>query len=188
MKIKVIVGSTSKHKIEAVRDACRMLGIYAHVDGCAARSGVNEQPFGLIETRCGAYARAFGAEGHDLTADVAIGIESGIVELHDPAWRGGTHPGEYVDMAVVAVRAKSYASATISAGHAVSADDVNEARRRGFDKHTVSSVTRERTGCDATDSTPHYTGGWVTRRECLAQAVKVALAQWMAATGATSTG
>lgn len=177
--IRIVVGSTSKHKIAAVRDACEALGITAEVFGYQALSAVNEQPYGPIETRCGAYARASQAWQHAGPVDAAVGIESGVFPLHDEGWLGGSHPGEYIDAAVVAIRADEYAEFAMSAGHAVEPADVNEARRRGFDKHTVSSVTRERTGCDATDSTPHYTGDRVARRELLAQAVKIGLAQWL---------
>jgi hypothetical protein len=67
-----------------------------------------------------------------------------------------------------------------SAGMPVNYGDVEVARERGFDKHTVASVTAERTGCDPNDATPHYTGGRMTRADLLKQAVKLTVAQWMA--------
>ena len=88
--------------------------------------------------------------------------------------------GTYFDFAIVVVRAPfRQLFHAISAGHEVATHDVETARGRGFDKHTVSSVTRERTGCDATDSTPHYTGDRVRRAELLRQAVKIAIAEWL---------
>jgi hypothetical protein len=58
--------------------------------------------------------------------------------------------------------------------------DVAEARRRGFDKCIVSTITRERTGCDDTDTAPYHTNGNVTRVDCLEIAVRIALAQYFA--------
>ena len=178
-KILIRVGSLSEHKIGAVRDACEALGIDADVVGIAAKSGVNEQPLGAFETTYGAKVRANEAwRSSEGVPDIAIGIESGIIPLVDPQ-RDGIEE-EYVDCAFVCLRAGEYRILTQSAGHMVDPQDVREARRRGFDKNTVSSVTRERTNCDATDSTPWYTGGMVSRKECLQHAVKIALAQFLA--------
>lgn len=177
-KLLIHVGSTSEHKIAAVRAACEELCLQAEIVGVAVPSGVNEQPYGLIETRCGAYGRAYLARRANGSADIYVGIESGVFPLYDEGWRGGTYPGEHVDAAIVTVVDRgTYADHAISSGSSVVSADVEEARRRGFDKHTVSSVTHERTGCSATDSTPHYTGGRVHRKECLQQAVKIALSQ-----------
>jgi non-canonical (house-cleaning) NTP pyrophosphatase len=182
--VKIVIGSTSIHKIGAVQDACAALQIHAEVRGYAAKSNVNEQPYGPIETRCGAHNRAGEAWRNRIVGEVvAIGIESGVFPLHDPGWLGGSHPGEYIDAAIVVAMGYGVSVAALASGHSVDPSDVEIARLRGFDRHTVSSVTRERTGCDATDSTPLYTGGKVGRRECLAQAVKIALASLLVQTG-----
>jgi len=178
-KILIRVGSLSEHKIGAVRDACEALKIDAEIVGIAAKSGVNEQPFGAFETTYGAKARANDAwRSGGSVPDIAIGIESGIIPLVDPHREGVDE--EYVDCAFVCLRAGEYRILTQSAGHMVDPQDIREARRRGFDKNTVSSVTRERTNCDATDSTPWYTDGMISRKECIQQAVKIALAQFLA--------
>lgn len=179
-KLLIHVGSTSEHKIGAVRAACEELCLHVEIVGFPAPSGVNEQPYGIEETAYGAGARALGAWNYGPhRPDLSIGIESGIVCLQKEEREGIKH--QFVDMAVVVLRGPmGMTFPAMAAGHSVDPSDVEVARLRGFNQHTVSSITRERTGCSATDSTPHYTGGRVHRKECLQQAVKIALSQWLA--------
>lgn len=179
----IYVGSTSEHKLRAVREACAELGIEVEIVGIKTDSRVNEQPEGDIEIRMGALGRATDAwwqnyAPHVNHPDISIGIENGIVQSVF-----GTKPehDRFVDYAVVVLYNGSEAIEARSAGMMICTSDVMSARWRGFDKHTVASVTSERTGCDATDATPHYTGGRMTRAELLKQAVKLALCQWLAA-------
>lgn len=182
-KLLIHVGSTSAHKIAAVRRACEELGLDAEIVGLKATSGVNEQPEGLAETRLGARNRAERAwlDG-PRTPDVALGIENGIVSAD--ATITADRPNESApifDLAFVVARAPTGTRFhAMSAGHEIDPEDVEEARSRGFDEHTVGSVTAERTGCEATDQVPYYTGGRATRAELLRQAVMLTLAQWLA--------
>jgi non-canonical (house-cleaning) NTP pyrophosphatase len=174
--LKVVVGSTSEHKLRAVREALDELSIKAEVTGAAVPSGVNEQPVKTAERDEileGAMNRASLAHEGGVF-DISIGIENGIESQKTDKL---AFVSEFAR--VVLLRPKDTFIAT-SAGHPVNIIDAEEARRRGFDKHTVASVTAERTGCDATDATPHYTGGRMTRVECLKQAVKLVLCQWLA--------
>jgi non-canonical (house-cleaning) NTP pyrophosphatase len=177
--LKVVVGSKSEHKLKAVREALDELSIKAEVVSVAAPSGVNEQPVKSPERDevfDGAMNRASLAH-EDGEFHLSIGIENGI-EFKK------TNTLAFVsDFAQVVLLATRGAYVATSAGHAVDIADAEEARRRGFDKHTVASVTAERTGCDATDATPHYTGRRMTRVELLKQAVKLALCQWLAGGG-----
>jgi non-canonical (house-cleaning) NTP pyrophosphatase len=176
-KLLIHVGSTSEHKLAAVRGACEDLCLRAEVAGFPTASGVNEQPEGVEEAFSGASTRALGAwRAVNATPVISVGIESAIVKTHSIL---EYQTENWVDAAVVIVYDAPHRFQALSAGHAIDTIDVEEARWRGFDKHTVSSVTRERTGCDPNDSTPVYTGGRVTRVECLRQAVKIALAQWL---------
>jgi non-canonical (house-cleaning) NTP pyrophosphatase len=179
------VGSESEHKLAAVRGACEDLCLRARVVGFKTASRVNEQPSGLRETRRGAENRADGAwketTDGDRRCDLALGIENGVVDLADDV-----RLDPVVDMAVVSVAASNRHGlnrrrfVVVSGGYQIEHGDVDEARIRGFDEHTVGSVTAERTGCDGSDATPFYTGGRVSRAELLRQAVKTALALWMA--------
>jgi len=174
--LKVVVGSKSEHKLRAVREALDELSIKAEVEGVAARSGVNEQPEKTAERDEileGAMNRAsIFLPPNEIPTSIRIGIENGIESQFN---------GEVVlDFAVAALGYGGKWIFARSAGMQVNQWDVDEACRRGFDKHTVASVTAERTGCDATDATPHYTGGRMTRTELLKQAVKLVLCQWLA--------
>jgi len=76
---RVVVGSTNPVKIAAVRAVLARSGNGALVEGIAVASGVRDQPEGDEETIRGATQRAKAAL--DVTdADLAIGIEGGIVE------------------------------------------------------------------------------------------------------------
>lgn len=182
MKQLVYVGSTSEHKLRAVREALDELSIPAEVIGVKAPSGVNEQPVKSRENDEileGATNRARNALiDAPLSAmarnPIFIGIENGV------EFTKSSTTALVNDLAtIVIIDENSVWHFANSAGHPVNYGDVEEARSRGFDKHTVASVTRERTGCDATDATPHYTGYRMTRVELLKQAVKLALCQWL---------
>jgi inosine/xanthosine triphosphatase len=85
----VVVGSTNPVKIAAVAAVLERTGSRAHVDGIAVPSGVRDQPEGDDETIRGATQRARAAL--DATdADLAVGIEGGVVEenghLRTCAW------------------------------------------------------------------------------------------------------
>ncbi|MES2524838.1 MAG: inosine/xanthosine triphosphatase [Gemmatimonadota bacterium] len=78
----MVVGSANGVKIAAVRAVLARLGVDAICDGVAVPSGVPEQPWGDDETQRGAEARARAAL--ELTgADLAVGLEGGVVALDD---------------------------------------------------------------------------------------------------------
>lgn len=173
--VRAAIGSTSIHKIGAVKEAFEELGIHIEAAGIKVSSGVNEQPVKTAERDEileGAMNRASLAhEGGEY--DCSIGIENGI-EFQK------TDTIAFVsDFARVVLLTSKATIVTTSAGHTVNIEDAEEAQRRGFDKHTVASVTAERTGCDKNDATPYYTNGKITRADLLKQAVKLAIAQWM---------
>jgi non-canonical (house-cleaning) NTP pyrophosphatase len=187
--LKVYVGSTSEHKLRAVRETFAELGIEAEVAGVKAPSGVTEQPVKSPENDEiweGATNRAVYAQAnvpipwvsHPGASMMYIGIENGI------EFTKSSTTALVLDLASVVVIDKNnlwyFAN---SAGLPVNYADVEEARSRGFDKNTVASVTSERTGCDATDATPVHTGYRMSRVELLKQAVKLALCQWLATNG-----
>ena len=72
----IAVGSTNKVKLEAVKEAIRIIGINAEVIGLNVDSGVPPQPF-CHETFIGAKNRAYNAL-RITKADLGIGIEGGI--------------------------------------------------------------------------------------------------------------
>ena len=75
-----VVGSTNPVKIGAARAVLARLSPAVSVHGVAVASGVPDQPWGDDETIRGARARAVAALATDADAELAIGIEGGVVE------------------------------------------------------------------------------------------------------------
>ena len=173
MDVRFIVGSMSRHKIGAITAACRALGLGGEVVGLSVPSGINEQPYGLDETRQGASARARKARTASPGADGWFGIESGIVSAGLA----------YFDITFVVLRLDDQVFEAIAAGPQLDPSDVQAAIERGFATTTVGSVMAKRTGSDATDPTAHITNGRVTRADLIQQAALIVLAQCAVARG-----
>src|SRR4029453_12172991 len=73
------VGSTNPVKVAAVSAVLARSGCTAYVEAMAVPSGVRDQPVGDAETILGATQRAQAAL-RATGADLAIGIEGGVVE------------------------------------------------------------------------------------------------------------
>jgi inosine/xanthosine triphosphatase len=78
----VAVGSTNPVKLAAARTVIGRVAPSARVESRKIPSTVRDQPFGDDETIRGALARAHGAR-QALEADLGIGLEGGVVEMHD---------------------------------------------------------------------------------------------------------
>lgn len=75
----VVVGSTNPVKVAAVKAVIQRVWPSCEVLGIAAESGVPAQPFGDAETQQGALARARVGINSDPVADLAVGLEGGVV-------------------------------------------------------------------------------------------------------------
>lgn len=167
----MIVGSMSRHKLEAVRRACSRIGMRsAIVSGMRTDSGQNEQPVGFDETFDGALARARSVK--DRYPDrVAIGVESGILRI-------GEGDPITCDMAVIVVLAEpGVRIVTTSSALVIPERFVEMAESRGFGNTTMGSVIASELGGDPADPHSLLTGGRVSRVETLADALCVALRQ-----------
>lgn len=82
----VAVGSTNRVKIGAVRAVLERAACTAHVEGLQVPSDVPDQPWGDEQTARGARTRAERALAA-LGADLALGIEGGVVEEADGTLR-----------------------------------------------------------------------------------------------------
>lgn len=167
----MVVGSMSRHKLDAVRWACDRIGmISAIVSGIRTDSGQNEQPVGFDETFDGASARARSVK--DRYPDrVAIGIESGIFRI-------GEDDPVTCDMAVVVVLTEhGVRIMTTSSALVIPERFVEMAESRGFGNTTVGSVIASELGGDPADPHSLLTGGLVSRMETLADALCVVLSQ-----------
>lgn len=83
---RVVVGSTNPVKIAAVRAVVLRVAPDALVEGVAVASGVPDQPLGDAETQAGARTRAHAVLA-STDAELAIGLEGGVVELPDGSMR-----------------------------------------------------------------------------------------------------
>jgi len=166
----LMLGSTSVHKLEALKDACSRIGLDIDINSSSAESEVNAQPYGFDETYTGALNRARNAQKQSPDSP-ALGIENGVVPVGD----------KFVDLAVVVVLmpdGKSFMST--SAGIEFPKEAVERARAKGFDTTTVGSVIAETMGGSGTDPHSFLTGGKVSRREILTHAIEAALSQAIA--------
>ncbi len=77
----VVVGSENPVKIAAVQAVIARCAPNAIVRGVAVESGVPDQPVGDEETQTGARQRARAALALTPTAQLAVGLEGGVVEL-----------------------------------------------------------------------------------------------------------
>ena len=165
-KINIVLGSTSTHKLDAVQQACKKLGLEATVTGAKTSSGQNEQPVGLKETFDGALTRAVSARSQNPDS-VAIGIESGIFRF-----------GITLDIAIVVILTSDGRQiVTNSEGIQFPEEYVKTAEERGFKTTTVGSVITEQLGGDPTDPHSILTNGKVTRTMTLVNALMIALQQ-----------
>jgi len=170
-EITITLGSTSKHKLTAVKQACEQLGLTASLVGVKAASGQNEQPVGLSETFQGALNRAQGAKAQNPKA-IAIGIEGGIF-ITDSEQLPLT-----VDLAVIVVLTPDGRRIiTTTPGIVFPEDYVEIAKKRGFITTTVGSVIAEKLGGDPTDPHSTLTNRAVSRSKTLVDGLVVALTQ-----------
>jgi|GEM_PF-1477991 len=162
--IRIVVGSRSPLKIAAVKAAVDSLGLAAEILGIETDSRVPPQPFGLVETKNGALARAIAA--HDMDGGAyAVGIENGLLK-EDGATR---------DAACVAVLTPSVdLFHALSDGVLVPEELVRAAWASG-QAVTAGALEAARSGCDPADPHRVWSGGKTDRATLLADAVREAL-------------
>ena len=77
-RVRIVVGSASVLKLDAVHAALEMLGLEGEVVAIEAPSGVPNQPYGRTETLEGAENRARAARDKAEGA-YAVGVENGLI-------------------------------------------------------------------------------------------------------------
>lgn len=82
-----VVGSTNPVKIAAVRAVIHHVWPLCEVKGILAESGVADQPYGDADTQRGARSRAQFALDAVTDADLAVGLEGGVVVEPDGSMR-----------------------------------------------------------------------------------------------------
>lgn len=168
MPTRIAVGSTSLIKVDAVREALFGLGMEVEVVSASVPSGVSEQPR-ENETVLGARNRAAGAR-EAFPGAWAVGIESGIFD----------EGKNWSDRGVICLISPTGDTHVVrTEGVTLYVRDVEEARRRGFDRTTIGSVMAERTGCDPADPHAMLFGGGKSRRAILQVALATLFREFM---------
>jgi non-canonical (house-cleaning) NTP pyrophosphatase len=166
---KILVGSWSPIKLEASGDAVREIGLPIAVAAVESFSNVNVQPEGYGEIMKGAQVRAeFAFATHaDEDTLAALGIENGVVRKQ----------GRYYDIAAIQlVRPSGLSLIAWSKPFPLPEMFVTEAWKRGFHRTTVGRVIAEYAAvwgaeCDHHDPHAFLTGGEVTRKMILTEAI-----------------
>lgn len=163
MGLTFSLGSTSRLKVAAVRQALGELGIHAEVHAIPVSSGAPAQPVG-VQTAIGAKNRALFAQRMS-PGSWGIGIESGVFDSQF----------HWEDRAIVCLVAPNGADVWLTESEPLRLEvrDVEEARRRGFETTTVGAMLAHRTGGKSDDPHIHYT--LQSRREYIRKAVIAAI-------------
>lgn len=161
--MKIILGSKSEIKRQAVEDACRELGIEFELICVDVSSGVNSQPVG-DEAGKGARNRALAARKLHPGA-YAIGIENGILEI-------GDFEDKWVDRAVLGViTPDGYELSAVTPQVVVPSMAVNESRSMAWGITIGEVLASMHDGCDPQAPHSFLTEGKLSRRGMLAQAL-----------------
>jgi inosine/xanthosine triphosphatase len=171
---RAIVGSENPVKVAAVRAVLARCSPDVMVGGVAVPSGVPEQPWGDAETRAGATERARRALAADADADLAVGIEGGVVREPD---------GSVMSCAWAAIVDRA---GTVSVGGSlalplppavVSLLDAGIELGHAMDQVAGTSGTKHGGGAVGL-----LTAGLITRQQAYEQLVTYALSRWLGRT------
>jgi non-canonical (house-cleaning) NTP pyrophosphatase len=156
--MKIVLGSTSPHKLEALSRAIRILNLKSEITELSVKSEVSLVPQNFDETFRGAYNRAKNASIVYPDANYYLGIESGLITLSE-----NIPP---IDLAVCVFRNKdTIVSIGTSPGLMYPYSDFSEAKKTNSDC-LANKGSIIKTG-DPSD--PHFeiTHGRISRAELL---------------------
>ncbi|MFA5551897.1 MAG: inosine/xanthosine triphosphatase [Trueperaceae bacterium] len=185
--LNVALGSRSPAKLAAVAAAFALVGerltatgynpFELSLEGVNAASGVADQPWGEADTRQGALNRAEAALAAGPTAQLALGIEAGVVE--EPGWPLWTFAW------VVILGRDGVRGAARSATFAVP-EQLAAGVRSGLELgDALDAAYGLRRAKDGPGAVGVLTGGLVDRPELYRTAVLLALTPWLQPRGAT---
>ncbi len=172
--MKCIVGSASKRKIDITEKVIKQFldAEPVTVTGYAASSLVSETPYDR-ETFEGSRNRALGTRSHDASADMYIGLESGLIERYghvfEEAWCTLLHNGqEYYGY---------------SSGLKVP-DFVLKKMKEGDIPHSSAMAhIEEEYGTIPNDTWGTYSGGTIAREVSLEESLRNAIIQVLSTEG-----
>jgi non-canonical (house-cleaning) NTP pyrophosphatase len=170
--IKVLVTSTSIHKLEATNSSFK--SAYPNEDikviETKAESNINEEPTGFKETILGAQNRISNGKLSYHDYDFIIGIENGLIEIQSDEW---------YDLACIILEdKKGYQVKTFSTGILVPNEFVKESAKHNY-QVTSSELMSKKYNNSSTDPHEFLTNGFLKRKDLLNQAILAAIGQYM---------
>ena len=175
--MKILLASTSKHKLSAVRTVVSKLFTGdINVESYASSSAVGEQPVGWEEMIEGAVNRLNSlrvkARKKKTDYDYLIAIENGIVSLEVKG------QDRWFDVGIILVEnRRGRLGAGFTSSVEMPTELVRKAEKLGFARNTVAKLLVEKVGGDATDPHAILTGGKLTRMDFLSQGLESVLSQ-----------
>ncbi len=159
--IRIVVGSESPLKIEAVKAAVAELGLAADIVAMKTGSGVPPQPYGRQETVQGALTRALMAQGAHPGA-YAVGIENGLMPIGM----------QVCDVAYVVVLTPDAGLYAMPSEPVAVPDDLVVACLGADQMITAGELQAERDGGDPADPHRAWSGGKTDRATILKAAIR----------------
>ena len=168
----VAVGSSNGVKIAAVRAVLSRLNAAAQCNGVTVPSGVPDQPWGDDETVRGAEGRARAALAAS-SADLAIGLEGGVVAMADGTLR----------TCAWAVAIDRSGIRGVGGSMAIPLPESVAARLRAGEElsHAMDAVSRQTGTGRGVGAVGILTAGLVDRQRAYESLVTYSLAPWLAA-------
>ncbi len=167
MLLRIVVGSLTPIKLEAVEIAASLEGLNASVRGTDSDPRELSQPFGL-RTLHGAITRAheasYEASMHN-DWDIAFGVENGLV-LEDNG---------YFDIAYAALLLPDGSGAFARSEAVPVPEDIARKVLAGRQRKTIGELESERSGCDHRNPHSVWTNGRTDRKAILIATIREVL-------------
>lgn len=166
--MKIVIGTTSDLKIRAVKEAFRILKIEPEIITEKSDSEVPDQPFGIEQIIQGAENRAKNAF-KSTEADLAIGIENGIIRLEQA--------NKWMETLAVAV-VSSDGKTSIGLGSAYPVPDWAVETIKSENTEMGKVIQKLDPNLEK-DPISYFSGGRIKREETITQAVVSAMLEFL---------
>ncbi|OHA58507.1 MAG: hypothetical protein A2571_01890 [Candidatus Vogelbacteria bacterium RIFOXYD1_FULL_44_32] len=170
--MKIIIGSTSERKIDIARKILTeqlSLSTDLHIEGYKSNSGVPDTPYDK-QTFDGSKNRAEDAKNNIPSADMWVGLESGLVERY----------GHIYEEAWCTIFTKDETFYGYSSGLKVPDFILGEMKKLNKEHCDVMAILEEKYGNLPNDTWGTYSGGMIAREVSLEEALRNTLIQIIA--------